>query len=129
MPLLGSMHCSCMATHACSGMPMLVQFQEEVVSQSLRPGEGSCDGEDLRGTALERALRKVDRSLDEIEENPLPLQQQLYDISRGPLGQATGKGFQAAAGLTIKVPADLRLGAEPPSNLILIPHPAFLPPF
>jgi hypothetical protein len=53
-----------------------VQYQEEEeVGLSLRSGGGSGEEEDLRGSALERALRKVDRSLDEIEENPLPLQQ------------------------------------------------------
>lgn len=54
-------------------------------------------------TASSPCPRSLDRSLDEIEDNPLPGQKELYEFSRGPVGIATGKGLAAAANLTAKV--------------------------
>ena len=51
---------------------------------------------------------RVDRSLDELEHHPLPLQQRIYEISRGPAAEATGRGLQAAAEVTLKVGVYMR---------------------
>ena len=69
------------------------------MTRSVKP----LDETPYEGNLLQWTLKKVDQSLDEIEHHPLPLQQELYDISRGPVGQATGKGLQAAAEITVKV--------------------------
>ncbi|KAG1666957.1 hypothetical protein FOA52_004240 [Chlamydomonas sp. UWO 241] len=57
---------------------------------------------DTGGNALERALKSVDRSLDELEDNPLPGQRELYNLSRGPVGTATGQGLKVAADVAVK---------------------------
>ncbi len=48
-------------------------------------------------------LSRADDALDEIERKPLPGQQALYDISRGPVGNATAQGACSAS----KVPGTL----------------------
>ncbi len=40
---------------------------------------------------------RVDRSLDELENNPLPLQKEIYQFSRSPVGTATSSALTAAA--------------------------------
>jgi hypothetical protein len=52
-------------------------------------------------------LRRVDKSLDELESNPLPLQRELYELSRSPAAAATGSALGAAA----KVSASRRSSA------------------
>ncbi|KAF5830457.1 hypothetical protein DUNSADRAFT_14554 [Dunaliella salina] len=51
--------------------------------------------------ALEWAMCRADRNLDELERNPLPLQKAFYALSRGPVGEMTSSAAQAAAKLTL----------------------------
>ena len=48
-------------------------------------------------------LRQVDKSLDEVEENPPAYAKAIYDISTGPVGQAASKGAATAAKVTMDV--------------------------
>lgn len=68
---------------------------------------------DLSGSALVWALKRVDKSLDEIEMNPSTYQKAIYDVSRGPVGQATAKGVEAAAKLTVNATVEAAKLAAP----------------
>ncbi|KAJ9518907.1 hypothetical protein QJQ45_026251 [Haematococcus lacustris] len=63
--------------------------------------------------AMEWALYKVDQRLDVLETNPLPIQQTIYDISRGPVGEATTSAVQAAAHLTVKASVEAAKAVAP----------------
>ena len=43
----------------------------------------------------------MDEQLNLIEANPPAIQKALYQVSRGPVGQATSSGISAAARLTV----------------------------
>lgn len=51
--------------------------------------------------------------MNEIEHNPPAVQKALYDFSKGPVGEATGKGVQAAAQLTAKATIEAAKVAAP----------------
>ena len=46
---------------------------------------------------------RADKTLDEMEHNPAPMQQAVFDFSRGPVGTAATQGVEVAAKLTVKV--------------------------
>lgn len=48
-------------------------------------------------------LQKVDKSLDNVEENPPAYAKAIYKISSGPVGEAASKGAAAAAKITVEV--------------------------
>lgn len=76
------------------------QPEVSVTSTSGRRAAGDEEAEPP-GNVFMGALRQVDRSLDELEHNPLPLQREIYEISRGPVGSAASTALSAAAQVTV----------------------------
>ncbi|GFR50084.1 hypothetical protein Agub_g12228 [Astrephomene gubernaculifera] len=71
-------------------------------SNQLEHAESSGEeAEAQEGNSLIWALKQVDRSLDELEQRPLPLQRELYELSCGPVGAATSSALAAAAKVTV----------------------------
>jgi len=70
--------------------------QSPVASRS-RDAADDEDADQIAGNAVERALRRLDRSLDELEDNPPPLAETLWAVSNSPVGTATSKGISTAA--------------------------------
>jgi hypothetical protein len=58
-------------------------------------------------------LRRVDDQLDRVEASPNQLHQALYGLSSGPVGQATSKGVQAAARITVTATIEAAKAAAP----------------
>ncbi|GLC46532.1 hypothetical protein PLESTF_001966300 [Pleodorina starrii] len=65
------------------------------------------------GNSLMWALKQVDRSLDELEQNPLPLQREIYELSRGPVGTATSSALGTAAKVTVAATREAVKAAVP----------------
>ncbi|KIZ03147.1 hypothetical protein MNEG_4811 [Monoraphidium neglectum] len=63
--------------------------------------------------ALMWALEKVDRQLDQIEQDPPALLKASYDVANGPVGSATSKGVQAAAKVTLAATTQAVKAAAP----------------
>lgn len=70
-----------------------LQVQQSVASRSR---DSSDDDDTASSNAVQRALRRVDRSLDELEENPPLYAEALWAVSKSPVGTATSKGISAA---------------------------------
>mmetsp|Transcript_24440 Transcript_24440/g.53376 ORF Transcript_24440/g.53376 Transcript_24440/m.53376 type:complete len:225 (+) Transcript_24440:114-788(+) len=87
------------------------QIVYEQASSSARSSSSMQDEAD--GSGIEWALRRMDRSLDEMEQNPSVWQKTVYDISKGPVGEATTKSMEAAAKLTIKATVTAAKAAAP----------------
>jgi hypothetical protein len=56
---------------------------------------------------------RMDEQLNQIEANPPPIQKALYQVSRGPVGEATSKGISAAARLTVAATREAAKVAAP----------------
>lgn len=67
-----------------------------VASRSRDSSDYEDDGAS-QGNAVQRALRRVDRSLDELEDNPPAYAEALWAVSKSPVGTATSKGITTAA--------------------------------
>ncbi|KAG2422560.1 hypothetical protein HXX76_015940 [Chlamydomonas incerta] len=78
--------------------------------------EGAAAGS---GNVLMSALRNVDRSLDELEQNPLPLQREIYELSRSPVGTATGSALTTAAKVTVAATKEAVKAAVPVGQWVL----------
>ncbi|GLI71475.1 hypothetical protein VaNZ11_016613 [Volvox africanus] len=65
------------------------------------------------------ALKQVDRSLDELEQNPLPLQREIYELSRSPVGTATSSAFTAAARVTVAATKEAVKAAVPVGQWVI----------
>lgn len=55
----------------------------------------------------------MDRSLDELEANPLPLQREIYELSRSPVGTATSTALSTAARVTVTATKEAVRAAVP----------------
>lgn len=75
--------------------------------------------EPFTGSAVEWVLKKADRSLDEIEDNPPPYAKALYEVSNGPVGKTASKGVQTAAKMTLEVGAGALKAAAPVGKWVL----------
>jgi len=75
--------------------------------------------EPFAGNAVEWMLRKADKSLEEVEENPPAYAKALYDLSTGPVGAAASKGAAAAAKLTVQAGAQALKAAAPVGKWII----------
>ncbi|KXZ43877.1 hypothetical protein GPECTOR_78g65 [Gonium pectorale] len=64
-------------------------------------GDQDAEQEGGASNSLLWALKRVDRSLDELEANPLPLQREMYELSRSPVGTATSSAITTAAKVTV----------------------------
>ncbi|KAG2430049.1 hypothetical protein HYH02_013876 [Chlamydomonas schloesseri] len=71
------------------------------------------------GNVLMSALRNVDRSLDELEQNPLPLQREIYELSRSPVGTATSSALTTAAKVTVAATKEAVKAAVPVGQWVL----------
>jgi len=69
--------------------------------------------------AIEWALHKVDKSLDEMEANPNGIQRAIYQISRGPVGTATVSAVEAATKVTLKATGEVAKAAAPVAKRML----------
>lgn len=58
-------------------------------------------------------LYRVDAQLNQVEQQPSDVHRALYDFSNGPVGQATSKGVQAAAKLTMTATIEAAKAAAP----------------
>eukprot|EP00882_Tetradesmus_deserticola_P014195 GHRQ01015087.1.p1 GENE.GHRQ01015087.1~~GHRQ01015087.1.p1 ORF type:complete len:105 (+),score=42.81 GHRQ01015087.1:213-527(+) len=56
---------------------------------------------------------RVDDQLNEVELQPSELHQAIYQFTNGPVGQATSKGVQTAAKLTISATIETAKAAAP----------------
>jgi hypothetical protein len=81
-------------------------------------GSGSGD-EPFEGNAVQWVLRKVDASLDQVEENPPAYAKAIYDISTGPVGEAAAKGAAVAARISVEVGAQAIKAAAPVGKWVL----------
>ena len=70
------------------------QVQQAGTSRSR---DWSDDDDIDGGNAVQRVLRRVDRSLDELEDNPPLYAEAIWAVSKSPVGTATSKGISAAA--------------------------------
>eukprot|EP00882_Tetradesmus_deserticola_P004299 GHRQ01004543.1.p1 GENE.GHRQ01004543.1~~GHRQ01004543.1.p1 ORF type:complete len:196 (+),score=66.67 GHRQ01004543.1:254-841(+) len=84
--------------------------QVPVLSTSSLQEDGRPD---LSSNALVWALKKVDDQLNEVELQPSELHQAIYQFTNGPVGQATSKGVQTAAKLTISATIETAKAAAP----------------
>lgn len=84
-----------------------VDDSQQLVSKKQQQAEA------FNGNAVKWALKKADESLDEIEENPPEAVKAIYDISRGPVGSAAGKGVTTVAKLTWQVGTEAVKAATP----------------
>lgn len=75
--------------------------------------------EPFEGNAVEWALRKVDQSLDQVEENPPAYAKAIYDISTGPVGTAAAAGAAAAARISVEVGSQALKAAAPVGKWVL----------
>ncbi len=64
-------------------------------------------------------LKKVDKSLDNVEENPPAYAKAIYEISTGPVGEAASKGAAAAAKMTVEVGTQAIKAAAPVGKWVL----------
>ncbi|EFJ40480.1 hypothetical protein VOLCADRAFT_108143 [Volvox carteri f. nagariensis] len=73
------------------------------------------DGQDADNgdNSLLWALKQVDRSLDELEQNPLPLQKEIYELSRSPAATATSSAISTAARVTVAATKEAVKAAVP----------------
>ncbi len=69
--------------------------------------------EDQGGNAVDWVLRKVDQSLDAVEDNPPAYAKAIYELSTGPVGTAASKGAVAAAKLTAEAGSQAIRAAAP----------------
>ena len=74
---------------------------------------GGAEEEPFEGNAVEWMLRKADRSLDQVEENPPAYAKAIYDLSTGPVGAAASKGAATAAKLTLQAGTEALKAAAP----------------
>ena len=82
-------------------------------------GRSAAGEEPFEGNAVEWVLRKVDESLDQVEENPPAYAKAIYDISTGPVGEAAARGAAAAARLSVEVGAQALKAAAPVGKWVL----------
>lgn len=68
---------------------------------------------DISSNAIVWALKKVDDQLNEVEQHPSQVHQAIYDFTNGPVGQATSKGVQTAAKLTMTASIEAAKVAAP----------------
>lgn len=73
----------------------------------------------FEGNAVDWVLRKVDQSLDEVEENPPAYARAIYDLSTGPVGTAAAKGAVTAAKLTVEASSQALRAAAPVGKWVL----------
>jgi hypothetical protein len=59
------------------------------------------------------ALHRVDDQLNIVEQQPSDIHKAVYDFSNGPVGQATSKGVQVAAKLTMTATIEAAKVAAP----------------
>ncbi|GIL86383.1 hypothetical protein Vretimale_11671 [Volvox reticuliferus] len=71
------------------------------------------------GNSLLWALKQVDRSLDELEQNPLPLQREIYELSRSPVGTATSSALTTAARVTVAATKEAVKAAVPVGQWVI----------
>lgn len=95
----------------------LLQGEEVETSASSKLTE-DISGRDPEN-AVDWALSKVDRSLQEIEEDPPVYAKFLYEITSGPVGTTAGKGVVAAARFTGKVGGEAIKAAAPVGKWVL----------
>eukprot|EP00884_Botryococcus_braunii_P012562 jgi/Botrbrau1/21306/Bobra.0184s0017.1 len=81
--------------------------------QGALASTSSQDQEPFSGNAVEWALRRIDRSLDEAEANPPLPAKVMWDVARGPVGAAAAKGATVAARTTVKVGGEALKAAAP----------------
>ncbi|GAX74400.1 hypothetical protein CEUSTIGMA_g1848.t1 [Chlamydomonas eustigma] len=67
----------------------------------------------FEGNALDWTLQKVDKALNVLEEQPLPLQREVFDASTSPAAKALGKGLKAAAEVTLQAGYEASKAAAP----------------
>lgn len=68
---------------------------------------------DLQSNAIVWALQKVDNQLNQVEQQPSEIHQAIYNFSNGPVGQATSKGVQVAAKVTMTATIEAAKVAAP----------------
>jgi hypothetical protein len=86
-------------------VPQLLSSTDELIQQQQHA--------DLDSNALVWALRKVDDQLNQVEQQPSELHQAIYNFSNGPVGQATSKGVQVAAKVTMTATIEAAKVAAP----------------
>ncbi|KAF6257597.1 hypothetical protein COO60DRAFT_1701739 [Scenedesmus sp. NREL 46B-D3] len=92
----------------------LQQTKQLVHVPVLSTSSSEEDGRpDLSSNALVWALKKVDDQLNQVEQEPSELHQAIYQFTNGPVGQATTKGVQTAAKLTISATIETAKAAAP----------------
>lgn len=79
----------------------------------------TSDDEPFSGNAVDWVLRKVDESLEDVEENPPAYAKAFYDISTGPVGEAASKGAVVAAKMTVEVGTQALKAAAPVGKWVL----------
>ncbi|KAG2484554.1 hypothetical protein HYH03_016689 [Edaphochlamys debaryana] len=88
------------------------------VTERPRVSRDESDGE-RPGSRLAEVIKRVDRSLDELEQKPLPLQREIYQASRSPVGKATGIALEAAAKVTVAATKEAVKVAVPMGQWVL----------
>lgn len=85
-----------------------LQAQPPVSSRS-RDSSDYDEDDASQGNAVQRALRRVDRSLDELEDNPPAYAEALWAVSKSPVGTATSKGITTAAKVRLADETDMSI--------------------
>lgn len=96
----------------------LVQTQQlpqvpQLLSSTDEVNQKQQQHADLDSNALVWALKKVDDQLNQVEQQPSELHQAIYNFSNGPVGQATSKGVQVAAKVTMTATIEAAKVAAP----------------
>jgi hypothetical protein len=98
---------------------MVQESIDEVDSGRGRQLDGHSVDEPFNGNAVDWVLKKVDKSLDSVEENPPAYAKAIYEISTGPVGEAASKGAAAAAKMTVEVGTQAIKAAAPVGKWVL----------
>ncbi|KAH7622086.1 hypothetical protein NADE_004677 [Nannochloris sp. 'desiccata'] len=92
---------------------------DELDIRQRRLLDGHSTDEPFNGNAVDWVLKKVDKSLDNVEENPPAYAKAIYEISTGPVGEAASKGAATAARMTVEVGTQVIKAAAPVGKWVL----------
>lgn len=100
------------------------KYKQETTAQGIQKyrktrNRTTEEEEVFTGNAVDWVLKKVDESLDDVEENPPPYAKAIYEISTGPVGEAASKGAATAAKVTVQVGAQALKAAAPLGKWVL----------
>jgi hypothetical protein len=105
--------------YKCPFSSFLQENVDEIDSRQRRLLDGHRTDEPFNGNAVDWVLKKVDKSLDSVEENPPAYAKAIYEISTGPVGEAASKGAAAAAKITMEVGTQAIKAAAPVGKWVL----------